>query len=380
MRSVLASSTVCFLLFAATAVAADKPEKGSASVTKQDYGKVESTPVELYVLTNSKGMIVKAMTYGGIITELHVPDSKGKFADVVLGCKDLDGYLAGHPYFGAITGRVANRIANARFTLDGKDYQLAVNNAPNSLHGGLKGFDKVVWKAKEVKGKDGVGVEFTYRSPDGEENFPGNLDVTITYTLTEDNELKIDYKAVTDKATPVNLTNHSYFNLAGHSAGKILDHVLKLEADKYTPTNEKLIPTGEIEAVKGTPFDFTKATALGARFKDLKSEPPGYDLNYVLNSGGKKLALAATVTEPTSGRIMEMYTTEPGVQLYTGNFLDGKTKAKGSATYDRHNAFCLEAQHYPDSINQKTFPSVVLKPGDTYTQTTVYKFLTKSSE
>ena len=375
MRYLVVTSAVCGLTLGSVAFAADRLEKGSGTVTKQDYGKVDSTPVEQYTLTNNNGMIVKAITYGGIITEMHVPDAKGKLADVVLGCKDLDGYLAGHPYFGAITGRVANRIANAKFTLDGKECKLAVNNGPNSLHGGKKGFDKVIWKAKEIDVKDGVGVEFRYRSPDGEENYPGNLDVVVTYVLTNKNEVKIEYEATTDKATPVNLTNHSYFNLSGHDAGSIMDHVLEIEADQYTPTDDTLIPTGKIAAVKDTPLDFTKATRIGARLKELKADPPGYDHNYVLNSQGKKLALAATAGDPSSGRIMEMYTTEPGVQLYTGNFLDGKTKAKGSATYERHAAFCLEAQHFPDSINQKNFPSVVLKPGDTYRQTTVYKFL-----
>jgi aldose 1-epimerase len=378
MRYLTVFSAACCLTFVSCAHSADQPEKGSASVTKKDYGKIDNTPIEEYTLTNSKGMKVKVITYGGIVTEVHVPDAKGKFEDVVLGCDSLEGYLAGHPYFGAITGRVANRIAKGKFTLEGKDYKLAVNNGPNSLHGGLKGFDKQVWKAKTIEGNGGVGVVLTYRSPDGEEGYPGNLDVTVTYVLTDKNELKIDYKATTDKATLINLTNHSYFNLAGHSAGSILDHVLKLEADKYTPTDDTLIPTGDIKPVKGTPFDFTEPKAIGARIKELKSDPPGYDLNYVVNSEGKKLALAASVTEPKSGRVLETYTTEPGVQFYTGNFLDGKTKGKGGAKYDRYAAFCLEAQHYPDSINQKNFPSVVLKPGDTYTQTTVYKFSVKN--
>ncbi len=373
------SAACCLMLVSLAHSAADQPEKGSASVTKKDYGKVDNTPIEEYTLTNSKGMTVKVITYGGIITEVHVPDAKGKFEDVVLGCDSLEGYLAGHPYFGAITGRVANRIAKGKFTLDGKDYKLAVNNGPNALHGGVKGFDKQVWKAKTIgPDKNGVGVELTYRSPDGEEGYPGNLDVAVTYLLTNQNELKIEYKATTDKATPVNLTNHSYFNLASHSAGSIFDHVLQINAAKYTPTDDTLIPTGEIKPVKGTPFDFTTPKAIGARIKELKSDPPGYDLNYVLDSEGKKLALAATVTEPKSGRVLEMYTTEPGVQFYTGNFLDGKTKAKGKAKYDQYAAFCLEAQHFPDSVNQKNFPSVVLKPGDTYTQTTVYKFSVKN--
>ena len=362
-----------------SARSADQPEKGVLKVEKENYGKIKDTPVELYVLTNSKGMKVKVITYGGIITELYAPDTQGKYADVVLGCDDLKAYTADPPppYFGAITGRVANRIAKGKFTIDGKDYKLTTNNGPNHLHGGKVGFDKVIWKAKPIEGKDRVALELTYRSKDGEEGYPGNLDVTVTYTLTEQNELKIDYKAVTDKPTPVNLTNHSYFNLAGHGAGPILDHELTLEADKYTPTDDSLIPTGEIKPVKGTPFDFTKPMTMGNRIKDVKGDPNGYDLNYVLKSEGKKLALAARVMELTTGRIMEVFTTEPGIQFYTGNFLDGKQKGKGGVSYGKHSAFCLETQHFPDSVNQPKFPSTILKPGDTYTSTTIYKFTTK---
>jgi aldose 1-epimerase len=351
-----------------------------ASVQKMDFGKTrEGAPVELYLLTNAKDMKAKIVTYGAILTELHVPDREGRFDDVVLGFENLDGYLAGHPFFGATVGRVANRIAKGQFTLDGKEYKLAINNGPNSLHGGLRGFDKVVWKAESRQAADSVSVKLTYVSPDGEEGYPGNLSATITYTLTDQNELKIDYRATTDKATPVNLTNHSYFNLAGPKEGDVLGHELMLAADKYTPADETLIPTGEIKPVKGTPLDFATPTSMGARIEQLKGkgQPGGYDHNYVLNGGGKALALGARVYEPKTGRVLEMLTTEPGVQLYTGNFLDGKLKGKGGVVYQKHSGFCLEAQHFPDSVNHASFPSVILRPGKTYTQTTVYKFSVK---
>jgi aldose 1-epimerase len=339
-----------------------------------DFGKTpEGTPVELYVLSNGK-MTVKVITYGAIITEIDVPDRNGKMADVVLGFDKLEGYLSGHPYFGAATGRVANRIAKATFTLDGKEYKLAANNGPNTLHGGLKGFDKVVWKATDASGKAGQAVRMTYLSPDGEEGFPGNLSVNVTYTVTPEDELRIDYTATTDKPTPVNITNHTYFNLAGPAAGSILGHEMMLAADSYTPVDETLIPTGQISPVRGTPLDFTRPFPLGSRFAELKGDPVGYDHNYVLRSGGKELALAARVFEPESGRVLEMFTTEPAVQLYTANFLDGSLKGKGGVVYQKQQAFCLEAQHFPDSVNQPKFPSTILRPGSTYTQTTIYKF------
>jgi aldose 1-epimerase len=341
-----------------------------------DFGKTpDGTPIDLYVLTNGN-VTAKVMTYGAILTELIVPDRHGKPGDVVLGFDNLAGYLAGHPYFGATTGRVANRIAKGQFTLDGKDYKLAVNNAPNSLHGGLKAFDKVVWKARDVSGEAGPAVCFSYLSPDGEEGFPGNLSVSVTYTVTADQAIKIDYSATTDKATPVNLTNHSYFNLAGPASGNILGHELMLAADQYTPGDDTMIPTGEIKPVKGTPLDFTTSTKIGAHIAEIPGEPGGYDHNYVLR-GGQAPALAARVSEPATGRVLEMFTTEPGVQFYTANFLDGSLKGKGGVVYKKNQAFCLEAQHFPDSVHHANFPTTILKPGETYTQTTIYKFSTK---
>jgi aldose 1-epimerase len=352
--------------------------KREATLEKKPFGKTkDGTEVVLYTLTNANGMQAKVMTYGALLTELHVPDKDGKLGDVVLGFDDLDGYLKGHPYFGATVGRMANRIAGGKFTLKGKEYKLAVNNGPNALHGGLKGFDKVVWKAEPVEATDGVAVKFSSVSPDGEEGYPGNLTTTVTYTLTNKNELRLDYTATTDKATPVNLSNHSYFNLAGPASGDILGHVMLLEADKYTPVDDTLIPTGEIKPVKGTSLDFTRPTPIGKRIDQLKMEPKGYDHNFVLRGGGNKLARAARVREPHTGRVMEMYTTEPGVQFYTGNFLDGSLKGKGGVVYKKHQGFCLEAQHFPDSVHHSHFPSVILEPGKTYRQTTMYKFSVK---
>ena len=336
----------------------------------------DGAPVKLYTLRNQNGVVVKITEYGAIVTEIHAPDRNGNDGDVVLGFDNLDRYVKGHPFFGAIAGRVANRIANGRFTLDGHEYTLARNNGPNHLHGGLKGFDKKVWKSKPRSATDHeAGVELSCSSSDGEEGYPGNLKVTVTYTLTDKNELRIDYRATTDKPTPVNLTNHSYFNLAG--AGDILGHELWLAADHYTPTDEGLIPTGQIKSVQGTPLDFTKPTLIGARYNQTGLKPAGYDHNFVLNGGGKSLELAARVYEPGSGRVMEVFTTEPGVQLYTANGLDGSITGAGGVKYPRHGGFCLETQHFPDSINQPNFPSVVLRPGDTFKSTTVYKFLVK---
>jgi aldose 1-epimerase len=361
----------------------EEKTRTKAGVHKVLYGKTkEGEPVDLYVLTNSKGTTVKIMTYGAAITEWWVADKDGKLADVTLGFDDLKGYQSkGNPYFGCVVGRVCNRIAKGRFTLDGTEYKLKTNNGPNHLHGGDKGFDKVVWQAKVGDNAKVPSVSFRYNSPDGEEGYPGKLKVHVVYELTEDNELKIHYTAVTDKATPVNLTNHAYFNLAGQNAGDVLDHVLTIPATRYTPTDKTLIPTGRIDPVKGTPFDFTRPTRIGERIAKAGGDPVGYDLNYVLDSAGKgKVELAATMYEPKSGRVLEVLTTEPGIQFYTGNFLDGTVKGKGGAVYKKYGAFCLETQHYPDSVNQKSFPSVILQPNKTYNQTTVYRFSTKKEE
>ena len=344
---------------------------------RMDFGKTaDGTPVELYVLTNGQ-ITVKVTTYGGIVTTILAPDREGKVEDVVLGFDKLDNYLAGHPHFGAITGRFANRIAKGEFTLDGQTYKLAINNGPNSLHGGLKAFEKKVWKAKDVSGPAGPAVELSYLSVDGEEGYPGNLSVTVTYTVTADSALKIDYKATTDKATPINLTNHSYFNLGGPHGGTILDHVATLAADEYTVADDTLIPTGELKSVKGTPLDFTKPTPLGARFSELKGEPVGYDNNFVIRKDAQSPALAAVVYDPKSGRELTMHTTEPGVQLYTANFLSDKVKRSDGRPFQQYEGFCLEAQHYPDSVHHDNFPSTILRPGSTYTQTTTYKFTTR---
>lgn len=362
------------LVLGPTILTAIGTETMQATIDHKSFGKTkEGTPVEIYTLTNANGIRAKITTYGAILTELDVPDRNGKMADVVLGFDNLDGYLGTHPYLGAIVGRYANRIAKAKFAVDGKEYQLAVNNGPNALHGGLKGFDRAVWKAEPISVPDGVAVKFSYTSPDGEEGYPGELKATVTYTLTNKNELRLDYTATTTKPTPVNLTNHSYFNLSGGS-GNILDHEVMLNADRFTPSDKELIPTGELKAVSGSPLDFTKARTIGSRLNEMPASIGGYDHNFVLNGGGQNLAAAARVKHPTSGRVMEMSTTEPGVQFYTSNFMDGSIKGKGGVPYQKHQALCLEAQHFPDSPNKPQFPSALLKPGETYKQTTIYKF------
>jgi aldose 1-epimerase len=341
-----------------------------AQVRKSSFGKLaDGSAVDLYTLENANGLLAKVTNYGTIITELHVPDRCGQLGDIVLGFDNLEAYLKPHPYFGSTVGRVANRIAKGRFTLDGKTYTLAINNSTNHLHGGLKGFDKVLWQAEPQLG---AAVRFAYTSPDGEEGYPGTLAVAVTVTLTDANELRLDYRAITDKPTPVNLTNHSYFNLAGQ--GDVLRHEVMIAAERYTPSDSALIPTGEIRPVKGTPMDFTQPQAIGARFGQLHNVPVGYDTNYVLNSGGKCLALAARVYEPETGHVMEVHTTEPGIQFYTSNFLDGSLTGKGGIVYRQHAALCFEAQHFPDAVNQPAFPSIILRPGQSYRQTTVYKF------
>jgi aldose 1-epimerase len=353
----------------------------SGSTTKTSFGKTpEGEAVDLYVLTNKRGMEVTITTYGGAVVSIKVPDRNGKLGDVVLGYDSLDGYINDKANLGVLVGRYANRIGHAQFSLDGKTYTLAKNNGENSLHGGVKGFGKVLWKAREVPAKEGQSLELSYLSKDGEEGFPGNLKVTVSYTLTENNELRIAYSATTDKTTVVNLTNHSYFNLAGPGSGDILGSQLVIEADKFTPVDSGLIPTGELRDVQGTPFDFRKATAIGARIEQNDEQIKlggGYDHNFLLRrKAGDPISLAARVVEPSTGRVLEVWTTEPGVQLYTGNFLDG-VHGKGGVSYTKRSAFCLETQHFPDSPNQAKFPSVVLKPGERYQTTTTYKFSTE---
>jgi aldose 1-epimerase len=317
------------------------------------------------------------MTYGGIIASLETPDRQGQLADIVLGFDTLKGYLGESPYFGAITGRYSNRIAKGRFTLDGKSYQLATNDGPNHLHGGVKGFDKVVWKGEPLERADGAGVAFSRTSPDGEEGYPGALTSRISYVLTDRNELIVEYETSTNKQTIHNLTQHSYFNLTGRGAERILGHVLTLHADRYTPVDATLIPTGELAPVDGTPLDFRKPTTIGERIgatHEQLTRGRGYDHNFVLNRSGEGLVPAARVVEPSTGRTLEVSTTEPGIQFYSGNFLDGTVKGKGGQAYEQRTGFCLETQHFPDSPNQPKFPSTVLRPGDTYRSRTVFTF------
>ncbi|MFL1524781.1 aldose epimerase family protein [Pseudomonas sp. O230] len=346
------------------------------------FGKTnDGTPVEQYVLRNSHGMQATVITYGATLQALEVADKNGKFEDVVLGFDDVQGYQSGTAYFGATIGRFGNRLANGAFELDGKRFQVPLNDGSNSLHGGPLGFDKKVWKAEPAKGKDSVGVTLTYLSADGEMGFPGNLKTEVTYSLNDKNELRIEYKASTDKPTVLNLTNHSYFNLAGAGNGDVLQQVATLHASHYTPVNGTLIPTGEIAPVAGTPMDFTQPTAIGKNIKanhpQLKFAEPkhgGFDFNWVLDAKGDQGKLAADVSDPQSGRRLQLYTTEPGVQFYTSNFLDGSVKGKAGKTYAHWSAFTLETQHYPDAPNQPNFPSTRLDPGKTYTQSTVLKF------
>lgn len=329
----------------------------------------------LYTLTNANGVEMKITNYGGIIVSWKVPDRDGNFGDVVLGYDSLSHYIADSPYFGCLVGRYGNRIAKGKFTLNGKEYTLAINNEPNHLHGGIKGFDKVLWQVKEFVTDETVGLDLSYLSPDGEEGYPGNLNVNVKYTLNNENQLRIDYEATTDAPTVVNLTNHSYFNLA--EKGDILDHVLWLNADNFTPVDSTLIPTGEIKSLDSSPLDFRQPTAIGARINAEDEQIKfglGYDHNFVLNQADGSLRKVARVTEPTTGRVLEVFTTEPGVQFYSGNFLDGTNIGKGDQVYEYRNGFCLETQHYPDSPNQPNFPSTVLNPGETYESTTIYQF------
>lgn len=337
----------------------------------------DGVPVELYTLENENGLVAKLMTRGATLVEMHVPDRDGKVADVIQGFDDVQGYeSAANQYYGCTTGRVANRIARGRFELNGQEYSLAINNEPNHLHGGVeRSLDKVVWKALPLPA-DGA-VVFSYVSPDGEEGYPGTLSIDVTYTLTNDDELRIDYRATTDRATPVNLTNHAYWNLAGAGSGTVLDHELQLSAARYTPVDDTLIPTGEIRLVRGTPLDFTDSTRIGERIGSLDDTAAlGYDHNFVLDGDADRLKPAAVLRDPGSGRVLEIHTTEPGIQFYSGNFLKGDP-GKGGRKYVHRGALCLETQHFPDSINQPAFPSVVLEPGQVYTHTTVHRFRTE---
>ncbi len=357
--------------------------KSDNNITKQPFGTTpDGQAVDLYTLRNAKGAEAKIMTYGGIVQSLKVPDRNGNFADVVLGFDNLggytsDAYLRGCPYFGALIGRYGNRIGGAKFTLDGKIYQLPANDHGNTLHGGVKGFDKVVWQGTPKMTSKGPSVELTYVSKDGDQGFPGTLTVTAVYTLTDKNELRIDFKATTDKPTVVNLTHHSYFNLRGQGDGDILSHEVTIKSDKTTAVDKFLIPTGEYLSVDGTPFDFRKPMAIGARINDPNQQlqyGPGYDHNWVINKSLGKLGVQATVYEPTTGRTMEVSSTEPGLQFYAGNFLDGTITGKAGKVYQRRTGFCMDPQHYPDSPNKPQFPSTTLRPGETYKTTIIYKF------
>lgn len=351
---------------------------GQGAPKRESFGKTrDGQDVEIYTLKNRRGAEARITTYGGAVVSLKMPDRHGKFDDVVLGFDDIEGYQKTTTYIGSLVGRYANRIAKGQFTLNGKQYTLATNNGENHLHGGVRGFDKVVWKARPLATRGGSALELTYLSHDGEEGYPGNLNVRVVYTLTDANELKIDYSATTDKDTVINLTNHNYYNLAGQGSGDILGHVLTINASRFTPTDAGAIPTGELRPVKGTPFDFTRPTAIGARIEQDEEQlklGKGYDHNFVINGRPGTLRLAARVSEPTTGRVMEAWTTEPGMQLYTGNYLDGTDTGKGGKSYKYRYGFCLETQHYPDSPNRPEFPSTVLRKGARFRSTTVYKF------
>jgi aldose 1-epimerase len=352
------------------------PQEGPRR-SKHAFGSVDGREVSLYTLRNGSGMEVCITNYGGIVVSLVVPDRNGRFSDVVLGYDSLSSYLAKTPYFGAIVGRYANRIGKARFTLDGKVYVLTPNDGPNQLHGGLRAFDKVVWDVDESTPATDPTLALSYLSKDGEEGYPGNLRLKVVYSLTDSNALRIDYTATADKPTVLNLSHHSYFNLAGQGAGEILGHILTINADRFTPIDSGLIPTGEFRPVEGTPMDFRTATVVGARIGVPNEQlrlGRGYDHNWVLNRNDGGLSFAARLSEPTSGRIMEVWTTQPGIQFYTGNFLDGTNIGKGGVAYKYRTGLCLETQHFPDSPNRPEFPSTVLRPGETFTSSTLYRF------
>jgi aldose 1-epimerase len=368
----LAAAALAFTLMPLTA------QEKKVSIKKTTFGSTsDGKKVDLYTMTTPKGVEVAITNYGGIVVSLKVPDKAGKPGDIVLGFEDLKGYLQDEPYFGALIGRYANRIAKARFMLDGKEYKLPANDGENSLHGGKRGFDKRVWSASTTSSAEGASLSLTYVSQDGEEGYPGKLTAKVAYTVGGDGSVKIDYSATTDKDTVVNLTNHSYFNLAGQGNGDILGHELTLPASRYTPVDSGLIPTGELRDVKGTPFDFLTPHKIGERIGGSDEQlklGKGYDHNWVLDSSSGSLTKAAEVFEASSGRVLEVWTTQPGIQFYTGNFLDGKLTGKGGKIYQQRYGLCLETQHFPDSPNQPKFPSVELKPGQTYHETTVWKF------
>ncbi len=371
-------ATLILVLFEAMLVGLTStwPQNASAAIEEAEFGKTpDGTPVKIFTLRNRIGSSVKIISYGAIITELRVPDRNGKFTNILLGAGDFETYQRGFPASAAVIGRYANRIAKATFSLDGVEYKLAANSGPNHIHGGRKNFSQVIWQTKILRPASGEpSLELTYFSKDGEEGYPGNLTVTVTYTLTEANELRIDYRAQTDKPTVVNLTNHAYFNLAGE--GDVLGHLLWLNADKFTVADDQLIPTGEIRSVSGTPLDFTTPRAIGERIEQLKPRPGGYDHNYVLPGDGKRPVLVARVHEPKSGRIMEVSTTQPGVQLYTGNHLRNLTGIDNKV-FGKHGGLCLETQHYPDSPNKPAFPTTVVRPGQPFTSTTIFAFSAK---
>jgi len=364
------TATVVLAAFSVNHCRAEKVSK--MSVTTSSFGKTAAgDDVTLYSCQNSNGLKMSLIDFGAIMVSIETPDRNGKLANITLGFDNIKGYEGGHPYFGSTVGRFCNRIAKGKFTLNGQTYTLATNNGENHLHGGVQGFNKHMWKGEAIDGGDAVGVRFTYVSKDGEEGYPGALTTVVEYTLNNKDELKIDFKATTDKATPLNLTNHNYWNLAGAGSGTILKHQLHLNAARYLPVDDSLIPTGEMADVSSTPLDFTKATEIGARIKQIKADPVGYDHCYVVDGDAGKLRPAATVTDAASGRVMKISTTQPGIQFYTGNFLDGSPANGGNKQYE---AFCLETQHYPDSPNQKNFPTTILQPGEKFHQVTVHHF------
>lgn len=360
-----------FAIWTLLALSAACAHEARVELKSQPFGQLpDGRPVELFTLSNEGGVTLQVMSYGGIVTSVKMPDRKGVEADVVLGFSSLPAYLKGHPYFGCITGRVANRIAGAHFSLEGREYRLAANNSKHHLHGGVRGFDKQLWSAVQFRDERGAGVVLTRRSVDGEESYPGNLDCEVLYRLTTDNDFEIEYTAVSDRTTLVNLTHHSYFNLGGRETGSVLDHDLMLRARRYTPVDGDGIPNGTVATVAGTPFDFSDYNRLGARIDQVEG---GYDINYALDSEGRGCELAAVLLHQKSGRSVEVWTDQPGLQLYTGNFLDG-TLSDGTAVYTKHAGVCLEAQRFPDAPHQPHFPTTVLRKGDVYRQRTVYKF------